>query len=136
MPLLGGKRIPHSLSLVLRPYYRSSPYPIVCHSLYVCYASSSMLSTLFCSSAPRSPLSAAVQRGARHFRTERGVERKSGRVEECHSERAVERRSDRAIERQSGRAIEQQSSKRRRMSLIPGDMFCRQQNALLCEIPI
>jgi hypothetical protein len=52
----------------------------------------------------RSPLSAAVRRGARHFR------------------------SDRAIERQSGRAREQQRSKRRRMNPISGDVFSRQQN--------
>ena len=101
--LLSLFAVPHRMSFLvcLLCFIFHALYALLCslRSTLFCSLRSSFLSTLFCSSAPRSPLSAAVQRGARHFRTERGVERKSGRVEECHSERAVERRSDRAVER-------------------------------------
>ncbi len=40
-----------------------------------------------------------------------------------------------ALHFRSGRAIGRQSSKRRRISLISGDMFCRQQSDELCYLP-
>ena len=91
MLLLSGSRIPYCLSFIPRPCYRCSPYLIVCRSLYVCYASSSMLFSLYSLvSALRSFRSfcSLQRRGAMHFRSDRAVERKSGR--------AIERRSDRA----------------------------------------
>ena len=103
MLLLGGSRIPYSLSLVPRLYYRSSPYPIACRSSYISCAPSSMLFALRTSRS----LLRTFRSSACHSLQRCGVEHCTSAVKERKSDTVEERQSDRVKERWSERATKQ-----------------------------